>query len=213
GVVVEQGVVAVEGADVLGQGVEEAAQGRPRLAVRRVRVGGSNDLGPGRMHLRVDDERGRVDGTITFDDVALVVDQDQVGHLDLAEVHSEGVDPEVILELGVARRDVAGDPFVEPEPREQPEGGGQPLLAVKTLVLDGVEGGRSEPARVHSPRLRAYARRPGSVVAGTAHAAAASCATMPRLLDELLLLAAAMMTTMSRMMPRARLMMPRTKPA
>src|SRR5438552_14459713 len=63
GVVVEQGVVAVEGADVLGQGVEKAAQGRPRLAVRRVRVGGSNDLGSGRMHLRVDDERGRGDGT------------------------------------------------------------------------------------------------------------------------------------------------------
>ena len=41
--------------------------------------------------------------------------------------------------LGVAGGDVAGDALVEAELAEQPERGGQPLLAVQALLLDGVE--------------------------------------------------------------------------
>ena len=40
---------------------------------------------------------------------------------------------------GIPCRDVAGDPFVESELSEQPEGGGEPLLAVPAFVLDVVE--------------------------------------------------------------------------
>src|SRR5579875_1802367 len=47
GVVVEQGVVLVEGADVLGDRLEEPAQGGQRLAVHRVAVGGCDHVGPG----------------------------------------------------------------------------------------------------------------------------------------------------------------------
>ena len=121
GVVVEQRVVVVERADVLGQRVEEPAERRPRLAVHRVRVGGRDHVGPGGVDLRVDRERGAVDRRVALDDLALVVDQDQVGDPDVAEVHAERVDPEVVEVLGVAGRDVAGDALVEAEPAEQPE--------------------------------------------------------------------------------------------
>ena len=51
GVVVEERVVAVEGARVLGERIEQPAQRRPGLAVDRVRVRGRHDVGPGRMDL------------------------------------------------------------------------------------------------------------------------------------------------------------------
>ena len=61
GVVVEERVVLVEGADVLGDRVERAAERRPRLAVDRVRVGGGHHVGPGGVDLGVDGEGGPVD--------------------------------------------------------------------------------------------------------------------------------------------------------
>jgi len=45
--------------------------------------------GPGEVHLRVDAEGGTVHWLVALDHVALVIDQDQVRDLDLAEVHSE----------------------------------------------------------------------------------------------------------------------------
>src|SRR5439155_14801866 len=98
-VVVEQGVIAVEGAHVLGQGIEQPPERRPALAVGGVGVGGGNYIGPGRVHLGVDDEGGGVDGPVAAHHVALVVDEQQVGHADVAEVHGEGVDPEVVGQL------------------------------------------------------------------------------------------------------------------
>src|SRR5581483_4163611 len=71
--------------------------------------------------------------------------EDEVPHPDLPEAHAERVDPEVVEALRVARGDVAGDAFVEAEPAEQTERGGEAPLAVAALVLDGVEG--REPQR------------------------------------------------------------------
>ena len=51
--------------------------------------------------------------------------------------------------LGVAGGDVAGDALVEAELAEQPEAGGEALLAVQALLLDGVEL-RQVPAVVAS---------------------------------------------------------------
>ena len=48
-----------------------------------------------------------------LDDLALVVHEDEVGGPDVAEVHAERVHPEVVGQLGVAGRDVAGDALVE----------------------------------------------------------------------------------------------------
>ena len=73
---------------------------------------------------------------------AVVVDEEEVGDPDVAEVHAEGVDPEVVGELGVAGGDVAGHTFVEAALGEHAEGGGQALLAVETLLLHGGEGRR-----------------------------------------------------------------------
>ena len=74
---------------------------------------------------------------VALDDLAPVVHEDEVGHPDVAEVHAERVDPEVVEVLGVAGGDVAGDALVEPEAGEEPERGGQALLAVQALVVDG----------------------------------------------------------------------------
>ena len=109
GVVVEHGVVAVERARVLGERVERAAQRRPRLAVDRVGVGGRDHVGPGGVDLRVDDERGLVHRPVALDDLAVVVDEDQVLDPDLLEVHAERVHPEVVEPLGIAGGDVPGD--------------------------------------------------------------------------------------------------------
>ena len=81
-------------------------------------------------------------GQLPSTTVALVVDQDEVAHADLLEVHAEGVHPEVVGQLRVAGGDVTGDAFVEAELAEQPEAGGQPLLAVAALVVDDSNVGR-----------------------------------------------------------------------
>ena len=117
-------------------------------------MGRGHDVGPGGMDLRVDDERRRVHRAPAFDDLALVVDEEEVGHPDVPEVHGEGVDPEVVGELGVAGGDVSGHAFVEAEPGEQTEGGGQALLAMQALVLDRVEGRREGELHLrHGPSL------------------------------------------------------------
>ena len=74
-----------------------------------------------------------------FDDLALLVDADEIGGSDVAEAHAERVHPEVVEVLGVTRGDVAGDPLLEAELAEEPEPGREALLAVQTLFLDGFE--------------------------------------------------------------------------
>ena len=82
----------------------------------------------------------RFTGRVPYTTVALVVDEDQVADPDVPEAHAERVDPEVVGELGVADRDVAGDALAEAEAPEDAQGAGQLLLAVEPLVLDGREG-------------------------------------------------------------------------
>ena len=135
GVVVEQGVVLVEGAGVLGDRVECATQRRPRLAVHRVGVRGADDVGAGRVHLGVNGERGLVHRQIAFDDGAVVTHQQQVADPNVAEVHAERVHPEVVGEFRVACGDVPGHALVEAELAEQPERRGEVLLAVQTFLF------------------------------------------------------------------------------
>ena len=78
GVVVEEAVVLVEGADVLGERFELATQRGPGLPVHRVGVRSGHDVGPGRVHLRVDHEGRLVDRLVALDDVAVVVDQNEI---------------------------------------------------------------------------------------------------------------------------------------
>ena len=80
-----------------------------------------------------------VDRPVALDDLALVVDQDEIGRADEVEAEPQRIDPEAIGPLWIASGHVTCDPFVEAEAPEQPEGGGQPLLDVGPLVLDRVE--------------------------------------------------------------------------
>ncbi|MNN14598.1 hypothetical protein D3C81_1276720 [compost metagenome] len=146
--VVVQRVVVVEGADILGQRIELAAQRGPRAAMGAVRVRRRHGVRPGLVHARVDGKRRRVDRVVALHHVAVVIAADQVGHRHLAEMDAERVDPEGVLELGVARGDMTGHAFIEPEFREQPERRRQPLLAVQPLLRRGVELGRARQVAV-----------------------------------------------------------------
>ena len=64
----EQDVLLVEEAGVLGDRVEQAAERRPRLAVQRVRVRCRDDVGPGLVDLGVDRESGLVDRAVAGQD-------------------------------------------------------------------------------------------------------------------------------------------------
>ncbi len=89
-----------------------------------------------------------------------MVHEDEVRRPDVAEVHAEGVHPEAVLALGVAGGDVAGHALVEPEPGEQPEAGGEALLAVLALLLDGGERRREGHLQLgHGTDLRDLRRR------------------------------------------------------
>jgi hypothetical protein len=84
--------------------------------------------------------KGRdVDRSRTFDDIAVLIDTDEVGGFDLAETHAERIDPERVGELRVARRDVACDPFAEAERGEDAEAAGKALLAVLPLLGGSAE--------------------------------------------------------------------------
>src|SRR5947207_1034756 len=78
GVIVEQGMVLIERAGILGDRVEQAAGGRPRLAVERVSVGGGHYVGTSGVHLGVDGKGGSVDGIVAVNDLAAPVDQAQI---------------------------------------------------------------------------------------------------------------------------------------
>jgi hypothetical protein len=54
----------------------------------------------------------------------------------LGEGDTERVDPEVVGQLGVAGRDVAGYPFVEAKLAEDPERRRKALLAMEAFLVD-----------------------------------------------------------------------------
>ena len=136
-------VVLEEDAGVLRDRVELSTERGEGLAVDRVGVGRGDDVGPRGVDGRVDDERRAIDRALALDDLAVVVDENQVRDADVAEVHPEGVDPEVVEQFGVARRDVPGDAFGEAELAEDAQRAGESLLAVLAFGLDRVEGRRN----------------------------------------------------------------------
>jgi len=102
-------------------------------------MGGGHDVRTRCVHGGVDGECCRVDRSVPFDDFAGVAHENQVGDPDVAEAHGERVHPEVIGQLRVACRDVAGNTLGEAEATEQPQRAGQLLLAVQSLLLHGGE--------------------------------------------------------------------------
>jgi hypothetical protein len=131
----KDGVVFEEGAGVLGDRVEWAAKGCPGLAMQRVRMSGSNDIGTRMVNARVNRESRDVDRIIALDNFALGIHQDQVGSADMPKVDSEGIDPEMIGPLGISSGDVSGDTFVVTKFSEQAKGGGEALLSVAAFLF------------------------------------------------------------------------------
>ena len=109
-------------------------------------MGGGDDVGPGLVDRRVDHERRPVHRLAAVDDVAVVVDEDEVADAHVPEAETERVDPEVVGELGVAHGDVAGDALAEAEAAEDAQRAGELLLAVQALLLDRGERLRSGEA-------------------------------------------------------------------
>ena len=138
-VVVEEHVVVIEGAGVLGDRVEEATERRPRFAVHRVAMRRCVHIGTGGVDLAVDRKGRSIDDVIALDDLAVMVHEQQVRDADQAEVLAERVHPEVVAQLRVAGGDVPRRPLVISELRPEAERGGEPLLAVEALLLDGRE--------------------------------------------------------------------------
>ena len=134
--VVEDRVVAVERARVLTERLEQPTGGRPRAAAPGVGVRDRDDVGTRPVDLGVDRERRRVHRAVTGEQVAVEVDEQQVGRAEVAPAPAERVHPELVRELRVADGDVAGDPVVVPELREQPVRDRQVALAVGALLLD-----------------------------------------------------------------------------
>ncbi len=163
GEVVEQRVVLVEHAGVLGQRRQRAAQRRPGLAVGRVRVGGGHQVGMGLVDRRVDREGGLVERALADHGFAAGVHEQQVRDLDAREMHAERIDPEMVGQLGIARGDVPGQAQRETVPREQAERAGQALLAMAALGRDArARRRRIEPEFLLRSRIdRETGRRAG----------------------------------------------------
>lgn len=83
--------------------------------VHGVAVGGGDDVRAGVVDGAVDHEGGGVEqpAVAAVDDLALVVDADQVRGVDERERDAERVHPERVRLDRVAQRDVASDAFVE----------------------------------------------------------------------------------------------------
>src|SRR6516162_1462215 len=94
------------------------------------------------MHRRMDGEAGGIDRACADHDFAGVRHEYEIRDAHVSEAHPERVDPEVVGELGVARRDVASNALRESEAAEEAKRAGQSLLAMEALLLDGGECGR-----------------------------------------------------------------------
>ena len=99
------------------------------------------------MDCGVQHECGAVHRAVAVDDIAGVVDQDQIARPDVPEAEAERVDPEVVGELRVADGDVAGDPFTETEPSEDAQRAGELGLAVGALLVDARRTARAAACR------------------------------------------------------------------
>src|SRR4029077_10035145 len=92
-----------------------------------------NYIGTGAVHTRMNRESRSIHWVFPFDNLALMVHENQIRSANLSEVHSERVDPEMIELFGVTRGDMSRDAFVEPKTREKPEGSGEHSFAMQPL--------------------------------------------------------------------------------
>src|SRR5579864_7161702 len=100
-----------------------------------MRVCGGNDIGTGRVHLRVNGKRGGIHRISAFHHLATMIDENQIRGANLSEMHAERVDPEVIPPLRITRGDMTRDALVKSEQREETKCRGQPLFPMAALLF------------------------------------------------------------------------------
>ena len=79
------------------------------------------DVRPSREDRGMDDESRLIDRPIADQDIALMVDELQIRHPDLAEMPGQRIDPEALGMFGIANRHVAGEALVEAVVAEETE--------------------------------------------------------------------------------------------
>ena len=89
------------------------------------------------MELGVDRERRCVDIAIAADDVAVVVNTDEVRHSHQFEVVAKWVDPKAIGELWIPDSHVASNTLSEVHAPKYSKACGESLLAVEPLSFEG----------------------------------------------------------------------------
>jgi hypothetical protein len=140
-----QHMIVVESTRILRQTVQLPPKRTESPSIDTVAVRSAYDIRPGFVDRRVDHVGSGVEQAVlaTADDFAGVVDEDQVGLRHQAEGAAEGVHPEAIGLHGVAKRDVAGDAFVEAVFAEDAEGGGQTAFEIFAFFVLVGEGWRT----------------------------------------------------------------------
>ena len=153
GVIIEDHVILVKRACVLGEGIEPAAERGPRFAIDRMGVRGGDNVRAGGVNPRVNCKGSEINFGVAFDDFAGMIHQDQVGSANLAKVQTEGIDPKMIEALGIARCDVAGDAFIKTKFGEKTKGSGEAFFAMAALFGRSGEDGRTRNT-IHESGVR-----------------------------------------------------------
>src|ERR1700686_4069855 len=96
GEVREQSMILVKRASVLGDGIEQPPECRPRFPVHGMRVRSGNHVRACSVYLRVNCKGRSIYRMLALDDLAMMVYQNQIRRADLAEVHPKGVHPEMV---------------------------------------------------------------------------------------------------------------------
>src|ERR1700733_15438615 len=85
----------------------------------------------------MDREACLVDGALARQNVAVMIDQHQIGHADMTKPGPERRNPEAIGKLGISGCDMACQAVIEPFQREDTVGGCEPAFAMRSFVLEG----------------------------------------------------------------------------
>src|SRR6202790_5596570 len=96
GEVREQSMVLVKRASILRKGIEHPPECRPRFPAHRMRVRCGNNVRACSVYLRMNRKRSSIYWMLGLDHLAMIGQQNQVRRANLAEVHSEGVHPEMV---------------------------------------------------------------------------------------------------------------------
>lgn len=121
----EQSTHIMKHTSILRNSIQLLPQRAKRPSVKRVRVRRAHDVGSRLVHRVVDYVPSDIQEPVltAVDNLALLVDEDQVRCFDQAERGAEGVHPEGAWVYGVTERDVAGDAFLQAVFAEDAEGG------------------------------------------------------------------------------------------